>query len=136
MPDINDLTYNIIGAAIEVHRQMGPGLLESVYQECLAVEMEARDIPFVREKRLPLLYRGKPLDADYRVDFLCYGEIILELKAQQRIEPVHRAQLLSYLRLSGKHLGLLLNFHVEVMMNGVHRVINGHPPKEILSATP
>jgi GxxExxY protein len=136
MPDINDLTYNIIGAAIEVHRQMGPGLLESVYQECLAVEMAGRDIPFVREQPLPLIYRGKRLNAEYRVDFLCYGEIILELKAQSRIEAVHRAQLLSYLRLSNKHIGLLLNFHVEVMMNGVHRLINGRPPQEILGATP
>jgi GxxExxY protein len=113
------LSYRVIGAAIEVHKRLGPGLLESVYHHCLAVEMADRGIPFAREVPLPLVYKDRLLEAQYRVDFLVGSELIVELKALEHIEPVHRAQVLSYLRLSGKYLGLLLNFNVVRMEDGL-----------------
>ena len=122
--DLNQLTSKIIGAAIEVHKILGPGLLESTYEECLCHELALRGIQFERQKQLPITYKGKALDAGYRLDILVEGAVILELKSCEAIEPIHRAQLITYLRLSGLQVGLLLNFNVPVMKDGIVRVVN------------
>ena len=119
-----DITERILGAAIAVHTELGPGLLESIYEECLAREMTARGIRFTRQTRLPVRYRGELVGGHYRVDFLVEDEVVVELKAIERLEAVHRAQLLSYLRLSGKQVGLLLNFNVPILPTGVVRMVN------------
>ena len=116
-----DLSRQIIGAAIEVHKKLGPGLLESAYQICLAHELELRKIPFAREVNLPVSYKGKKLDCGYRVDFVVANKVVVELKAIERTEPVHEAQLLTYLKLSGHRVGLLINFNVSVLKNGITR---------------
>ena len=122
--DINQLSSKIIGAAIEVHRTLGPGLLESACEECLCYELELRRIKFERQKALPIIYKGKRLDCGYRLDIVIENKIITELKSIEKIEPIHKAQLLSYLKLSGQKLGLLLNFNVSVMKEGIVRLIN------------
>jgi GxxExxY protein len=121
--DLNALTEKIIGAAIEVHKALGPGLLESPYETCLAKEFELQGIPFERQVDLPMFYKGIPVNAGYRIDLWVNRTIILELKAVESILPIHRAQLLTYLRLTRCPLGLILNFNVEVMRYGVKRVI-------------
>ena len=108
--DINDLTGQVIGAAIEVHKILGPGLLESAYEECLCWELEQRTIPFEREKQLPLEYRGQKLSKTYFVDFLCYDQIVVELKAVKALSADHEAQVINYLRAGKFQLGLLVNF--------------------------
>jgi GxxExxY protein len=115
------LTEEIIGAAIEVHRHLGPGLLESAYEECLCHELALRGFSFERQKPLPLQYKGIKLDCGYRVDLLVEGKVVLELKCADFITPVHEAQLLTYLRLSGTKVGLILNFHVAAMRDGIKR---------------
>jgi GxxExxY protein len=125
--DISELSSKIIGAAIEVHRALGPGLLESVYEECLCHELDLQGMSFERQKPLTVTYKGKNLECGYRLDLVVEKEIILELKSCENIEPIHRAQLLTYLKLSGLHLGLILNFNVPVMKNGVVRVVNKLP---------
>ena len=122
--NINDLTGGIIGAAIEVHKQLGPGLLESAYEECLCHELELRNIEYERQKPLPVKYKKVKLDCGYRLDLVVEGMIILELKSCDKIQDIHRAQLLTYLKLSGIKLGLLLNFNVPMMKDGVSRVVN------------
>ena len=122
--DINQLSSKIIGAAIEVHKHLGPGLLESAYEECLCHELGIRGIKFDRQKPLPVEYKGRKLDCGYRLDILVEDMIILELKSCEKIEPIHKAQLLTYLKLSGLKLGLLLNFNTEVMKDGIVRVVN------------
>ena len=122
--DENALSNKIIGAAIEVHRVLGPGLLESAYEECLCRELSLRDIKFERQKSLPVAYKGVNLDCGYRLDILVEQLVILELKAVSRIEPIHEAQLLTYLKLAGLKLGLLLNFNVPVMKSGIRRIVN------------
>ena len=122
--DINQLSSKIIGAAIEVHRTLGPGLLESAYEECICYELELRRIKFERQKALPIIYKGKRLDCGYRLDIVIDNKIIVELKSIEKIEPIHKAQLLSYLKLSGQKLGLLLNFNVSVMKDGIVRLVN------------
>jgi GxxExxY protein len=122
--DINELSSKIIGAAIEVHKALGPGLLESVYEECLGHELRLRGFSFERQKPLPVTYKGKQLDCGYRLDLVVEKAIIVELKSCERIEPIHRAQLLTYLKLSGLQLGLLLNFNTLVMRDGIVRVVN------------
>ena len=121
---INDLTGKIIGAAIEVHRQLGPGLLESAYAECICHELGSRESAFERQKPLPVNYKGVRLDCGYRLDVVVEEMIILELKSCDGIEDIHMAQLLTYLRLSGLKLGLILNFNVPVMKDGIMRVVN------------
>lgn len=116
-----DLTDKIIGAAIEVHKVLGPGLLESAYQVCMEHESTLRSIPFERLVELPLNYKGIDLDAGYVVDLVYDKRVIVELKAVERVIPVHEAQLLTYMRLTGIHVGLLLNFNVPVLKDGIYR---------------
>ena len=122
---INALTDAIIGAAIEVHRALGPGLLESAYEECLARELELRRIPFERQKPLPIKYKGTELDCGYRVDLLVAGEVVVEVKAVDVLIPIHQAQLLTYLKLGGWKVGLLINFHASLLKSGIKRVVLG-----------
>ena len=122
--DINKLSSQIIGAAIEVHKTLGPGLLESAYEECLSLELHLRGVSLERQQPLPVLYKGKRLDCGYRLDIVVEKAIILELKSCEKIEPVHKAQLLTYLKLSGFTLGLILNFNVPIMKNGIVRMVN------------
>ena len=123
--NINDLTYQIIGAAMEVHRELGPGLLESAYEECLCKELELRGLPFVRQRPLPVTYKGVHLDAGYRVDILVDERVALELKAVETLLPIHETQLLTYLKLGGWQVGLLINFNVEVLKDGIRRRVLG-----------
>ena len=118
-----DLTAQIIGAAIDVHRALGPGLLESAYQVCLAHELTLRGIAFEQEKALPVEYKGVRLDCGYRLDFLVAGKVVVELKAVDELHPVHEAQLLTYLKLTGCKVGLLINFNVQVLKNGIKRMV-------------
>ncbi len=115
------LTEQILGAAIEVHKALGPGLLESAYEECLCHELRQRRLSFERQVSLPVKYKGIQLDCGYRLDVVVEGAVILELKAVERLLPIHEAQLLTYLRLSRKKVGLLLNFNVKVLKDGVMR---------------
>ncbi|HJP91922.1 MAG TPA: GxxExxY protein [Pyrinomonadaceae bacterium] len=103
-------TYKIIGAAMEVHRQLGCGFLESIYQEALALELKDRGIPFTRELKFPVIYKGQHLNSQYRPDFICFSGVIVELKALNRLSPVDDSQLINYLKVTGYHTGLLLNF--------------------------
>jgi GxxExxY protein len=123
--DANQLTGEIIGAAIEVHRCMGPGLLESTYEECLVSELTGRNLQVSRQLELPIHYKGKRLNAGYCIDLLVSDQVIVELKSVRRLEPIHEAQLLTYLKLAAKRYGLLLNFNVPVMKQGVRRLLNG-----------
>jgi len=123
-PDINQLSSQIIGAAIEVHKHLGPGLLESAYEECLCRELGLRGIGFERQKPLPLEYKGGKLDCGYRLDVLVENQILLELKSCDKVGPIHVAQTLTYLRLAGLRLGLILNFNVAMLRDGVVRVAN------------
>ncbi len=120
-----DLTGAVIGAAIHVHRQLGPGLLEVVYAECMRRELQRRGIAFEREVRAPIHFDGVKLESQLRIDLVVERALILELKAVPVLLPVHTAQLLSYLRMTGIRLGLLINFNVELLVHGVRRVING-----------
>lgn len=124
MDTINGVTGEVIGAAIEVHRDLGPGLLESAYQACLAYELGRRGFSIETQKALPIMYRGIRLDAGYRVDMLVEGVVLVELKSVSRLERLHEAQLLSYLRLSGLTAGLLINFNVERLRDGIRRLVN------------
>ena len=117
-------THDIVGAAIEVHRHLGPGLLESAYEACLCRELWLRGITFERQVMLPLDYRGLQLDCGYRLDIVVAKSIIIEIKAVTRVLPVHRAQVLTYLKLTGLHIGLLINFNVEMLRIGVYRIVN------------
>jgi len=123
--DINQVSRTIIGAAIDVHRTLGPGLLESAYEQCLAHEFGLRHIPFERQKPLPVDYKGVRLDCGYRLDFLVAGIVVVEVKAIEALLPIHRAQLLSYLKLGGWKLGLLINFHAPLLREGIKRVVLG-----------
>lgn len=116
-----ELTSQIIGVAIDVHKALGPGLLESAYQACLAQEMELRKIPFEREKPLPVSYRGEYVECGYRLDFLVDGKVVVELKSVNELHSIHEAQLLTYLKLTGCRVGLLINFNVLKLIDGVVR---------------
>ena len=121
---INQLSSKIIGSAIEVHKALGPGLLESSYQKCLCHELRLRGISFEEEKPFPLVYKGEELECGYRLDIIVENAIIVELKSCDKLEPIHKAQLLTYLKLSDLKLGLLLNFNVPFMRDGIVRVVN------------
>ncbi|PLY00135.1 MAG: GxxExxY protein [Desulfuromonas sp.] len=116
-----DGTYEIIAAALDVHRELGPGLLESIYEECLCRELTIRDIAYERQKALPVTYKGQPLDAGYRLDLVA-GGVLLELKCVERIQPIHEAQLLTYLKLAGLKTGLLINFNTVLLKDGIKRL--------------
>lgn len=124
----DEITEAIIGAAIEVHRELGPGMLESVYEACLAYELARRGRRAVRQVRLPIKYKGIELDEGYRLDILVDDEVIVEVKAAQALTPIHQAQLLSYLRLSSKRVGLLLNFHETSLKRGLRRLVYDSKP--------
>ena len=122
--DENIISKEIIGAAIEVHKILGPGLMESAYQASLAQEFSLRNIKFEKEKALPLEYKGIKLDCGYRLDFLVGGLVVVELKAVEKVLPIHQAQLLTYLKLLNLRLGLILNFNVSVLKDGIKRLAN------------
>jgi GxxExxY protein len=125
---LNPLTERIIGAALEVHRELGPGLLESAYDVCLAAELSARGLSVERQKALPVVYKNQQLECGYRLDFVVEGSVVLEIKAVERLERVHSVQLLSYLRFARCPIGLLINFHAGFLTrDGVRRVVNGLP---------
>ena len=125
--DINSLTDKIIGAAITVHKEPGPGLLESVYQNCLYAELELYEVKVQKEVALPVLYRGlKVCDEGFRLDLLIEDLVVVELKSVEKVQPVHAKQLLTYLRLANKPLGLLINFNVPMLKDGITRISNGY----------
>jgi len=117
----------VIAAAIEVHRELGPGLLESTYEACLAYELTQRGLNVNRQAELPVVYRGVKLDCGYRMDLLVEDRVVVEVKSVQALQPVHEAQLLSYLKLSGRHVGLLINFNVELLKLGIRRLVHDFP---------
>lgn len=121
---IDSLTEKIIGIAIEVHRTLGPGLLESAYEECSCYELSQLGISFIRQAPLPVVYKGVRLDCGYRMDIVVDDTVIVELKAVEKMHPVFEAQLLSYLKLADKRVGLLINFHVPVLKDGLKRIVN------------
>ncbi len=120
----NILSNKIIGCAIEVHRHLGPGLLESAYEECLCRKLMLNNISFERQKALPVTYKKVKLDCGYRLDILVEKSVIVELKAIEKVDPIHYAQFLTYLKLSGLKLGLLINFNVPVLKDGIKRVVH------------
>jgi GxxExxY protein len=122
--DLNDISSAIIGAAVEVHRALGPGLLESIYEEALVVELSSRTLPFKRRVEVPLTYKGTLLNSRLRMDLLVADAIIVEVKSVEAILKIHEAQLLSYLRLADRRLGLLINFNVSRLLGGVRRIAN------------
>ncbi|MDA0690655.1 MAG: GxxExxY protein [Nitrospinae bacterium] len=123
--DENEWSNKIIGACIEVHKSLGPGLLENVYQNCLAREFSLQNIPFQKEVSKPVEYKGVLMDCDLRLDFLIDNKVVVELKAVEKILPVHKAQVLTYLKLTGCKLGLLVNFNVSALKDGVERIVLG-----------
>jgi GxxExxY protein len=118
---LNEITRAIIGAAIDVHRTLGPGLLESAYEACLAFELVERGWRVAQQKGLPVIYRGQQIECGYRIDLMVENAVIVELKSVEKLDRIHEAQLLSYLKLSGCPLGLLINFNVEVLKDGIKR---------------
>ena len=124
--DLNEITRGIIAAAMEVHRHLGPGLLESAYQECVCYELSRMGLTFTREVHLPLSYKGLQLDCSYRVDLLVEDAVVVELKSIEQILRIHSAQLLTYLRASHKQVGLLINFNVLVLKDGIKRIVNDY----------
>ena len=122
---LNRLSYRVIQAAIEIHKAIGPGLLESAYRRCMIYELGVRNIQVCSEVIIPIRYKGLVLEGGYRLDLLVDDALIIELKSVEVVLPVHRAQVLSYLRLNDKRLGLLINFNVERLVDGVDRIVNG-----------
>jgi GxxExxY protein len=125
LDELNKITEAIIGAAIDVHRALGPGLLESAYEACLAFELIERGHKVEQQKTLPIFYKGNQLDAGYRLDMVVDDKVIVEIKSIDSFAPIHDAQLLSYLKLSGCKVGLLINFNVKMLKHGIHRIVNG-----------
>jgi len=124
--EIDRVAGAIVDASIAVHRELGPGLLESAYEACLAFELRDQGLSVVQQLQLPITYRGSRVDAGYRIDLLVQDAVIVELKVVETLTSLHTAQLLSYLRLSDKRLGLLINFNVELLKHGVKRIANNH----------
>jgi GxxExxY protein len=129
----DEISDAVIGACIEIHQHLGPGLLESAYEECLRYELSARGILFERQKPLPVVYKSVRLDCGYRIDLVVAQKLIVELKAVEELLPIHEAELLTYLKLSNLSIGLLINFHVPVLKHGLKRIVNSFPE---FSATP
>lgn len=128
---LNTITEQIIGAAMAVHRAIGPGLLESAYEACLAFELRDRGLKIEEQKPLPVVYRGVKLDCGYRLDLVVEDCVVVEVKAVEKLTTVHDAQLLSYLRLLDCRVGLLLNFHCTMLKNGIRRIVNDFPSSAI-----
>ena len=124
--EINKLTEIIIGASIEVHKALGPGLLESAYEECLCYELRLKSLRYDRQRQLPLTYKGIQLDCGYRIDLFVEERVIVELKTIDKLSPIHDAQLLTYMKLANSSVGLLINFNVPVLKNGVRRKVLNH----------
>lgn len=124
---LNQITESIIGAAIQVHRALGPGLLESAYEACTAFELVERGHKVEPQKPLPVVYKGVQLDCGYRLDLLVDDSVIVDFKAVDRLAPIHDAQMLSYLKLTGCKVGLIINFNVVVLKHGIRRVVNNFP---------
>jgi GxxExxY protein len=124
---LNAITEQIIGAAMEVHRALGPGLLESAYEACLVFELRGRGLSVEQQKPLPITYKNIKLDCGYRLDLVVANCVIVKIKAVERLNPVHEAQLLSYLKLSNCRVGLLLNFHCTMLKHGIRRLVNDFP---------
>jgi GxxExxY protein len=122
--EINQVTERIIGCAIEVHKQLGPGLLESAYEECLAFELENAGLIIERQKPIPVVYKKIKLDCGYRIDILVENLIVIELKTAEEFNPVYEAQILTYLKFSEKRIGLLINFNVKLLKDGLKRYIH------------
>lgn len=123
----DEVTDGIIGAAIAVHRELGPGLLESTYSACLAVELAERGLGFERQAAVPVVYKGKRIECGYRIDFFVERIVIVELKSVTRLEPIHAAQMLTYLKLSGCTVGLLINFNDQLLKDGIRRLVLNLP---------
>jgi GxxExxY protein len=123
MKQLNEYTEKITGAAISVHKELGPGLLESAYEACLVYELVQQGLKVESQKALPVSYRGVSLDCGYRIDILVEDQVIVELKSVEKIDPIHEAQLLSYLKLSGCRVGLLINFNTKLLKNGIRRLV-------------
>jgi GxxExxY protein len=123
--EVNKTTEAVIGAAIEVHKHLGPGLLESAYEECLCHELSLRNISFKRQVPLPVIYKGAKLDCGYRLDLLVNDELVIELKSVDSILPIHEAQTLTYLRMGNWKVGLILNFNVPILVKGIKRLVLG-----------
>jgi len=126
MRNLNEITSKIIGAALKVHRRLGPGLLESAYEACLAYELEKSGLYIERQKPIPLVYEDIKLDCGFRADLLVERQVVVELKAKESLHPIDQAQLLSHLRLLGLEVGLLMNFNVEVLRDGIKRMVNNY----------
>jgi GxxExxY protein len=124
---LNTLTEAIIGAAIEVHKELGPGLLESTYEACLMYELVQRGFKVERQKELPVVYKGVHIACGYRLDLFVEESVILELKSVEKLERIHEAQVISYLKLSGKHVALLINFNVLQLVKGLNRLVRDFP---------
>lgn len=122
---LNQLSNIIIGAAIEVHKALGPGLLESVYEECLKMELQSRNVKVESQVSLPLIYKGVKTGKEFRIDLLVENELIIELKSVEELRPINEIQLLTYMKLAGKNMGLLINFNVPVLKDGIRRKILG-----------
>jgi GxxExxY protein len=123
-PGINRITETIIGACIEIHRELGPGLLESAYEECLCYELSRAGLTFERQKQLPVAYKEVLLDCGYRIDLVVASRVVVELKSVERLASIHEAQLLTYLKIAKLPLGLLINFNVPVLKQGIKRIAN------------
>ena len=123
-PRIDHLTHEIIAAAMKVHTVLGPGLLESAYQACLVHELQKQNLRVASQVGLPVVYEGEKIDLGYRIDLIVEGLVIVEIKCFEAINPVHKAQLLSYMRLSGRQVGLLINFHVAHLRDGIKRMVD------------
>ena len=130
----SEITEQIIGAAIAVHRMFGPGLLEGVYEECTSIELEARGLACLRQVKAPIVYKGRRIASDLKLDLLVENLVIVELKAVDARLPVHEAQLLTYLRLTDRRLGLLINFNLPVLRHGIKRMINNPVDVEAVGA--
>ena len=131
---LDQITESIIGGGIKVHRALGPGLLESAYEACLAFELSELGLRVERQKPIPVVYRDVRLDCGYRADMIVEGAVVIELKVVDQIAPIHKAQLLSYLKLTGCNVGLLMNFNVKVLKDGVVRMVNNYPENSAVSA--
>ena len=134
--DLNRLSEAVIGAAIEVHREIGAGLLESAYEQCLCRELTLRGLRVECQKELPVTYKGMKLDCGYRIDILVEGVLVIEVKAVEKLNPIHEAQLLTYLRIGEFQLGLLINFNVELLHLGVKRMVNNFTDSSSASSAP